>query len=394
MKRFPPLAFNVFCQALPERMRRSLSRRLGFLHDVREAQSVVARWLEPTGPAGDLLAETDLALLTNIAPVDPAAVLARLEAAAAAGALEDLAGRTTGRGVWIHLLKALAYEADLFSRAATLLARLVAAEAPAENYNSARGPLGELFQLYLSGTQAAPEGRRALIAEWLDSPDPGLRRVGRVALDNLLIANRFSATSIMDFGARPRGYGWEPLTNASIADWYETAIDLVLSDRLDPVETRKVLADTIRELWGYSGCRFRLTAAAEAFAADGGWLEGWTALRVMLQFDGAQMPEDIRAETLAVIRRLAPTDLVAEARAYVLSVRPGAWDVADGDEDSEVDPSASWRRAEEKARKIGRVMVNSPDALVAFLPEILIANGGGERSAPFGVGLGEGAEDL
>lgn len=39
-------------------------------------------------------------------------------------------------------------------------------------------------------------------------------------------------------------------------------------------------------------------------------------------------------------------------------------------------------------------MVNSPDALIAFLPEVFIANGGGERSAPFGVGLGEGAEDL
>lgn len=394
LRRFPPQAFDTFCRTLPERMRRSMSRRLGFLHDTREAQSVVARWLEPTGPGGDLLAETDLALLTNIAPVDPAAVLARLEVAAAAGALENLAGRTTGRGAWIHLLKALAYEADLFSRATTLLARLVAAEAPDENYDSARGPLGELFQLYLSGTRAPPEERRALIADWLDSSDSGLGRAGRVALNSLLIANRFSATSIIDFGARPRGYGWEPPTNRSIADWYEAAIDLVLSGRLDPAETRKVLADTVRELWGYSGCRSRLIAAAEAFAGNGGWLEGWTALRVMLQFDGAQMPEDIRAETLAVIRRLAPTDLVAEARAYVLSVRPGAWDVADGDEDSEVDPSAGWRRAEEKARECGRAMANSPDALVAFLPEIFVANGGAERGASFGVGLGEGAEDM
>ncbi|WP_242914831.1 hypothetical protein [Brevundimonas pishanensis] len=393
LKRFPSLAFDDFCQALPERMRRSMSRRLGFLHDVREAQSVVARWLKPTGPAGDLLAETDLAILSNIAPVDPAAVLTLLQEAAAADALEGLSGRSSGRGAWIHLLKALAYDADLFSKAATLLARLVAAEPPDENYDSARRALGELFQLYLSGTQATPEQRRALVAEWLDSPDPGIKRAGRVALDSILIAGHFSATSIIDFGARPRGYGWQPSTNASIADWYESGIDLVLSGRLDPADTRKILADTIRDLWRYSGCRARLIAAADAFSADGGWLEGWTALRVMMQFDGHQMPEDIRAETLTIIRRLAPKDLIAEARAYVLSVRLGAWDVADGDEDYEVDPSASWRRAEEKAREIGRVMVNRPEDLIAFLPKILISNGGGVRSAPFGVGLGEGTED-
>jgi hypothetical protein len=102
----------------------------------------------------------------------------------------------------------------------------------------------------------------------------------------------------------------------------------------------------------------------------------------------------IRAEALAVITLLAPNDVFTEARAWVLSVRPGAWDVADLDDDAETDPSAGWRRAEEKAREIGRVMINEPDALAAFLPEVLAASGGGDRSASFGAGLGEGASDL
>ena len=241
----------------------------------------MARWLDPAGPVGDLLAEPDLAMLTNIAPVDPAAVLARIEAAVAAGALDALDGRNSRRGAWNNLLKALAYEAELFPKAASLLAQFVAAEAPNENYDSARSAFGELFQLYLSGTLAPPELRRALIADLLASPDPGLCRAGRVALDSLLTAGRFSATSIMDFGARPRGYGWEPGTRRAQAVWYEEALDLVRGGLLDAAEVRKLLAETIRDLWGYAGCRSRLTAAAETFAGEGGWLEGWTALRVM-----------------------------------------------------------------------------------------------------------------
>ena len=394
LRRAPPQAFDSFCSVLPERMIKSMSRRLGFLHDVREAHAVVARWLDPAGPVGDLLAEPDLAMLTNIAPVDPAAVLARIEAAVAAGALDALDGRNSRRGAWNNLLKALAYEAELFPKAASLLAQFVAAEAPNENYDSARSAFGELFQLYLSGTLAPPELRRALIADLLASPDPGLCRAGRVALDSLLTAGRFSATSIMDFGARPRGYGWEPGTRRAQAVWYEEALDLVRGGLLDAAEVRKLLAETIRDLWGYAGCRSRLTAAAETFAGEGGWLEGWTALRVMMQFDGAGMPDDIRAEALAVIALLAPNDVFTEARAWVLSVRPGAWDVADLDDDAETDPSAGWRRAEEKAREIGRVMINEPDALAPFLPEVLAASGGGDRSASFGAGLGEGASDL
>ncbi len=394
LRRAPPQAFDTFCRSLSERMIKSMSRRLGFLHDIREARDVVARWLNPAGPVGDLLADPDLAMLTNIAPVDPAAVLARIEAAVAAGALEALSGRNSRRGAWINLLKALAYEAELFPKAASLLAAFVAAEAPGENFDSSRSAFGELFQLYLSGTLAPPDMRRSLIADWLASPEPGLQRAGRVALNSLLTAGHFSATSIMDFGARPRGYGWEPGTRKAIADWYEEALDLVRSGLLDMANARRLLADTIRDLWCYAGCRSRLAAAAETFVGEGGWLEGWTALRVVMQFDGAEMPEEIRAEALTLIKLLAPNDVVAEARAWVLSVKPGTWDVADLDDENEKNPSAGWHRAEEKAREIGRIMINDPVGLNAFLPEVLAADGGGDRSASFGAGLGEGADDL
>lgn len=393
LKRLPPQAFDAFCAALPERMRRSLSRRLGFLHDVPVAREIVTRWLDPAGPAGDVLAELDLAALTNIAPVDPSAVLARLEAAIEAGALDRLTGRGVGRGAWTDLLKALAYEPELFDRAAGLMARFIAAEAPDENFDSARSAFGELFQLYLSGTRATPEQRRVPVLGLLRSADPGLRRAGRVALDSLMKADQFSAISLMDFGARSRDYGWHPSTWPEIEGWYEAALDLVRDGGLEPVEERQIFAEAIRPLWRFDGCRSRLAAVAES-ARNSGWVEGWLALRVMLHYDGADMPAEVRALTEAIIAILAPRDLVAKAQAYVLSSRTGAWDAADAEDEDEADPLLGWRRVEALARDVGVHMAGAPNDLEAFLPQILSANSGGERAIPFGSGLAEGSTDL
>lgn len=394
LKRLSPQAFDRFCASLPDRMKLSLSRRLGYLHDSPETRAATTRWLEPQGPLGDLLSHANLPILVNLAPVDPAAVLARLKAASDADEAQPMAATpSTERGSWLSLLKALAYDASLFPQAAWILATFVAAEAPDENYNSARGPFEELFQLYLSGTQATPEMRRALVRRLLESEDDGLRRAGRLALDSLLKGSHFSATSLFDFGARPRDHGWEPTTWAEIETGYVEALSLA-RQTLEPADQRRILAAAIRDLWRFEACRVQFEAAAAAFLTDGGWIEGWTALRVTLHYADEAMPEEIKARTRALIARLAPVDVVPLARAYVLGTRTGAWDVEDSDEDQDTDPMAGWRRAVDKAQDAGRQMADAPEALAVFLPEVFAANTGGERTPPFGLGLAEGAKDL
>lgn len=394
LRRMPPLAFDKFCRSLPERMRRSMSRRLGFLHDVSEARDVVVRWLVPTGPVGDLLTEPGLSMLTNIAPVHPEAVLERIETAFTTSAVEALTDGNLRRGAWVPLLKALAYEEALFPRAARLLAQLVASEGPDEKFNSAKSAFGELFQLYLSGTLATPSVRRSIVRDLLSSPLPGLRQAGHVALDRLFISGHFSATSITDFGARPRSYGWTPPNSKAISEWYEEAIELLCSGLVSEIDVRKQLAGSIRGLWRYSSCRSRFTAAARDFAGKDGWLEGWAALCSMMQFDGAEMPSDARTDAVSAIALLAPNDIVTQARAWVLPIKPGAWDVAELEDEDEAAPLKGWRRAEQKAREIGRAMIKNPNALRVFLPEALAFNDQGDRRSSFGAGMGEGANDL
>jgi hypothetical protein len=81
LERIPPKQFDDFCASLSLRLQKSLTRRIGYLHDSPEAQRVVARWLALDGPLGDLLitSEHSSNLLRNIAPVAPEAILARIE---------------------------------------------------------------------------------------------------------------------------------------------------------------------------------------------------------------------------------------------------------------------------------------------------------------------------
>jgi hypothetical protein len=395
LERMPPAEFDRFAASLTPRMLKSLSRRLGYLHDEKQAQAAVARWLRPDGPLGDLftLGETGIQIVANLAPVAPEAVLSRLE--------NELDGPTGGnllapgakdRWQWVRLIKALAYEAHMFERAAMLLSRFVAAEQPDNNNNSARGPFSELFQLHLSGTQASPAQRRAVIVRLSRSVDESSRRVGLVALDSLLGARQFTATSDFDFGARSRDWGWRPKINGDVWSWYDHAIDLAveLSSIMD--EARSTLAGSVRELWFYGACHEALDRAATALVKQKPWIEGWLAFRAALKYDGSGMDGSVKASLEAIIQRLKPSDLLHQARAVVLNRASGGWDVADCESD-DGDVMRPWHRASELAREVGRSLAKDAETRREFVGELL-AERYPQRAFECGQGLAEGADEL
>src|SRR5438876_11728155 len=81
LERIPPAYFDQFCAKLPPRMLKSVSRRIGFLHDSGIAQSTVTRWLQADGPLGDLfkMGGVGAQIITTIDPLAAEAVIATLE---------------------------------------------------------------------------------------------------------------------------------------------------------------------------------------------------------------------------------------------------------------------------------------------------------------------------
>jgi len=391
LSRIPPADFDVFCAQLPVRMLKSVSRRLGYLHDNAAAGTAVARWLQSDGPLGDLFGfgEPGLEIIRNIAPVAPEMVLAKIDAELAGpNGARILAGNNRLRGQWISLIKTLGYDAAMFEEAAFALARFVAAEAKGHNQNSATHYFGELFQLHLSGTQATPEMRREVIRHMAAAGDAGIKACASRALDNLLEASHFTSLSHHDFGARPRDFGWQPQTYREIWDWYNAGVALAVELDGTLPDAREVLANNARGIWHHIPCHDGLEAASIALTRSGPWIDGWIGFRKALFYESKDMPDAIKARLHTIVERLKPTDMLNRARATVLTRSGGGFDLLDGDVSS---PSTAWRLAGQQAVDLGKAFANDPETLAAFLPE-LFAEHNPHRAFEFGKGLAEGAE--
>ena len=395
LERVPPADFDSFCASLTPRMQKSLSRRLGYLHDSAVARAAVERWLRADGPLGDLAAmgEDGLQIILNIAPVAPEAVLARIECEIDGLAIDEILDpHTSHRWQWIRLIKLLAYDPPMFDRAAILCARFLAAEPPNHNNNSALDIFAELFHLHLSGTQAPPEQRRALVRSLAYSDDPCFRRCASIALDALLKAHHFSSSSTFDFGARSRDWGWRPPTYGDTWAWYNGAIDLAIE--LSPViaNARDHLASSVRDLWHFRGCHDALERAAIHFSSERPWIEGWISFRAVLRLEADAMSEEVQERLVALIDRLKPTDLLNQARAVVLSRGVSGWDIADGERD-DGDVMKPWERASEMAKEIGVALAHDQETCGIFIAELLVEKNP-RRAYECGIGLANGAATL
>lgn len=397
LSRLPPPSVAEAFERSDSRLLRSFSRRLGYLHNDAAAQRIVTRWLDPGGILDNVanLNELGLALLTNIAPVLPGHLLyqiARVITADSAGAVIGVSNPSRGR--LASILRSFAYEPEFFDKASRLLAEFVVIEPQGHNRDSVRQHFTELFQIYLSGTHASGEQRRAVIRELLQSTHLPRQRVGLKALASMLKAHHFMSMADFSFGARPRDFGWHPATRSEIAEWYASGLDLAAQFAIESTsevraETRNLIASSFREIWTSTGQWQKLAEIARAIGANDPWIDGWIAARTTLNF-GSEMPDDVKAELQSLINDLRPRDLITMARAYIFSEPWRALDIADGDFEEE-SPSASYLRAFTRTEELGAELVSDPDALRQILSET--ATGKQGRTNAFGRGIATAAPD-
>ena len=236
----------------PERVLRSFSRRLGYLHASPEAQNIVREWLTEGGLLGSVsnLTGRGQTMLENIAPVAPKATLLALERTIAKTTDEEARGYGTH---YIQLLGSLAYDVGLFDRCVALLVRLAVANDEKKDRSLVRHRLEILFHLYLSGTLAPVDQRLRVIEPLLASSDPTYRDIGVILVSAALEAWQFDSAGSFEFGARSRGYGYWPTTAANVQHWYCSVLQLirviVTGDGASVEPVRAALASAIRGLW-------------------------------------------------------------------------------------------------------------------------------------------------
>ncbi|GBD48126.1 hypothetical protein [Methylopila sp. Yamaguchi] len=373
-----------------DRLARSFSRRLAFLHEHPRAIAIVERWLAAGGLLGDATALNDLgrAMFKNVAPVSPGAALSALERVG--GGNPEVA--VTVLRQYRSLLRSLAYDPPLFERSASLLV-LTATQSPDEREaKDASDTFVSLFTIHLSGTHATIEQRLGVIERLIRSGEVKQRSLGLAALDEVLEATHFSSVHRFEFGGRSRDYGYRPGSDEDVSQWYGAALALIVrlafTEGVLKRELGGLLARNFRGLWTWAHMFDDLEGVSHWFAADGFWREGWVACRQIMSFDRDRMGPDSLCRLSALEAALKPSNLAERVRAIVLGDRSGGLDL--DDIDLEDDNTGEFERPEAIATELGAAVAADETVFAGLLPDLLR---GGTRAWAFGRGLAGAAEN-
>lgn len=373
-----------------DRLARSFSRRLAFLHEHPRAVAIVDRWLTPGGLLGDATALTGLgrAMFENIAPVLPEAALAVLERA---GRSDPKLAATVFR-LHLSLLRSLAYDPCLFERSASLLVQASKQIRDEQKTKDVSDTFVSLFTIHLSGTHATIEQRLGVIERLLLSAEPKQCSLGLAALDKVLKTTYFSSHHRFEFGARSRDYGYRPRDNDDAIRWYGAALALIerlaFTEGVLTPELGGLVARNFRGLWTAAHMFVNLESLARRFAASRFWREGWGACRQIIRFDKDQLTPASLSRILALEAELKPTNLSERVRAVVLGNRSSGIDW----EDIEVgdDIASQLERREVIATELGAAVAADEATFSDLLPDLLR---GGSRAWAFGRGLAGASEN-
>ena len=381
-----------------ERLIKSFTRRLSYLHDSEVAKNIVEEWLEPEGWIGksiENLFQFDVDVLKNIAPVSPEATLSAVERAAhSSSGITFTSRKNSHHMMFVRLLRHLAYDPDLFDRSVNLIIRFAATEDPNENDDSIRDVLKSLFYIHSSGTHASIEARAEIVQALLDSDKAIEQDLGLLILDAALETWHFSASHEFGFGARPRDFGYGPKTREDEVHWLSTFSDictrLALSDRPVSEQSRQVLANRLRGLWTKGGMFTVVEKTVDKLLEQGAWNDGWIALRGIIRYDSKRFDDETRMRLLALEKRLKPVDLLEKARTFALSNQRGSFDLEDVPDDNEP-VSASYLSAEEATRAIGAEVATNSETFKELLSDLVSTYN--TRLYNFGQGLADGCAD-
>jgi hypothetical protein len=376
----------------PGRLRRSFSRRLGYLDGSKEARTIVEDWLAPGSMLADVpnLGEDERAVLANVAPVTPDATLTAIEYA-----LRDADESTLKKARYLaRLLRSLAFNAAQFERAVDVLIKLAQVTDTADTSDSEpTNILISLFHIVLSGTHAPVAMRLKVLQRLLRSNNAGPRAIGVKILEAMLKTDHFSSSYQFEFGARSRDYGYHPRTGKDVKDWFDAvmaiASPLALSDSPMASEVRKCIAAEFRGLWVDAAQVNSLESLAKQIAAKGFWRDGWIAVRETRIYDKTRMPPGTLAQLKALEEFLGPKNLVDRVRGVVLGSRGGTIDLDDIEEIESTDYAGAFERMNATAENLGKDVANDNDAFETLLPELMR---GGSRVGLFGKGLASSTE--
>ena len=371
---------------VPEPLAQALCDRMAMLDFLPEAQDAVRELCGEQGPFGRaevLSSEGGSRLFRSLVEANPQDTAGALTRAFAGWTREQLLTVGPGRRNLVWALEKLCFWQETFPSAARLLLRFAAAENELWD-NNATGQFIQLYQAYLSGTQAPPSARLAVIDDARPGADRQTQTVMVMALSKGLSTRGFSRT----VGVEMQGSGvprrdWQPASAEDLLGYWRECLSRLTETACSGSElaglARGEIAEAISGLLTQGlidEVRHTLEAVTEAHGAC--WPEALESIRWTARSCGKECPEKWRGRVVALEEILQPKSL-SERLTLVVSSPPD--DFQEDDRGEYVDLAAK------NASAFAEECAEAPDELLQNLATVLV----GPQSAgyPFGLRLGQ-----
>ena len=374
-------------------LKRNAAKQLAWVNDTEIAKNVVAAMLAPQGPLDgiDRLREPGNAgVLYHLAQID-----ALLAVDCIRRAFDDIADLRTVHGdirrQLVEILERIAFPAESFDEAASLMLRLAIAETEVHIAKNATGQLAALFPMLEGATAADGASRISFLRDAANSDNPRQRTVIVEALQEGVKTMYFSRlVGAETHGSRPALEPWRPATSEEASGYVANCVQLLAreatSDDEIGVTARAGLGHELRALTSFGLVDMVERAVGQVLDAVGSWPEAIDSIGDFIRFDAARASTDVVERARRLIDRLQPTTLSDRIRDLVSNM---PWDYPT-DEDLEYQ-----EQVERQLQTVNTVAVEALGNTSVLAENLLPLCSGSQRWAGvFGEFLGAHAEAL
>lgn len=370
---------SIFANA-PAALKEGLLRRLRWLDTVPEARAFAQTLLSPEcfGSLDALNTDFGANCLDRLVHVDPDLAMATINRVFGGLTIEQLRAVDAGRRYLVWALEKLVFRKESFDSAATLLRRLAAAETEDQISNNATGKFKQLYQIYLSGTEAGLSARLLVIDDGLRSSDHKEREVCLEALDEMLGTHHFSrGGGAEEIGSGERLKDWVPKTYSDIHDFFRAALTrltkLVVSD--DPLasQAKQCLGSRIRGLINQLPLDEIREMINRITARYGFWPEAVQEVNEWLYFDRIEASKEKGTEVRSYFDELMPSDPVDLVVLYTYGWQADFHD-PDQDYDREEKSGHDFDYATRKAAELAKPIAADSAAIDRILDRLAVGD--------------------
>jgi hypothetical protein len=276
----------------------SILRRLRWLDTSRPAQIFAKQMLQDNclGNFCSVNSGFGSQAIDHLVHVEPDAVMATIDRVLGSLTRDQLRDLKEGRRHIVLALEKLAFRKQTFESAAILLRQLGSAEIEDHIENNARGQFAQLYQLYLSGTQAELKDRLLVVDQDLQSESSNERWLCVGALGRMLQTGHFTRVGGSDEIGSERLEDWSPKTYREMWDFHRAAMnrlaDIATSDDEFAERARGLLSSHIRGLLDVVPFEDVKAMIERIVAHVGIWIEAVQAVNNWLYFDRRKAPKE------------------------------------------------------------------------------------------------------